>query len=304
MKNKILFAKIMRDVVHNLDANIVGNKQEFNNYLSAFIRLHEGVRNIAYDDETGEPIKKLLESGKKIKGNVTIGIGFNMDSGRREWADCFNHKISYSEIYYGKKSLTDLQIDRLFYHTLNSRIKEIENIYSANWVKLKINEQIAIIDAYFNSPKIVGKNSKFKKNIDNYISSSLKEYLLQAVSELKNNSNPHKHLGIKNRRDSEATLLDSSQAPFWSLPNEPLIPSIIRAIPEHTIIPRGINFNKIADSKYFIWRANFTDKIIDEHFDYEGKIFEKSCPPNGRMPKESSNCNCYVENLTDNILIE
>jgi GH24 family phage-related lysozyme (muramidase) len=47
------------------------------NYLKYEISIFEGIRHEAYDDTTGKAISLI---GKEVKGNITIGIGFNMNS--------------------------------------------------------------------------------------------------------------------------------------------------------------------------------------------------------------------------------
>ncbi len=120
---KFLFAETLRDSIHNLDLSTLDNQKIFSDYLRSFIRLHEGVSFEDYDDDTSKRgdkrISKILAAGKKVVGNVTIGVGFNMDAGgkkygKTEWDEAFENnvadneeKVDFDEAYEGKNKLTN-----------------------------------------------------------------------------------------------------------------------------------------------------------------------------------------------------
>ncbi len=151
---------------------------------------------------SGKPVSKILAAGMKVVGNVTIGVGFNMDAngkkgGRTEWDVAFKNnvvdnkeKVDFDEAYDGKLKLTQEQVDQLLDHSINIRVEKLEKIYEEAWPKLRANEKIAIISTYFNGGiLIVGARTNFYKNITEYAKISDKKYLLDAVTEIERTSN-------------------------------------------------------------------------------------------------------------------
>jgi GH24 family phage-related lysozyme (muramidase) len=96
--SKLLFTNIMRDSIHNLDLTNSANEEIFRKYTREIIIMVEGVRDKAYRD---------------TKGNMTIGVGFNMEGARNEWDTIFDNQVSFDDAYKGKIKLTDVQINRL-----------------------------------------------------------------------------------------------------------------------------------------------------------------------------------------------
>jgi GH24 family phage-related lysozyme (muramidase) len=79
------------------------------------IKDHEGVRNAAYDDATGKPITK--SSGKR--GNVTVGVGFNMDDQTsRELWERAEIKEDFDSVYSGSQKLSKESVDKLLQTSL------------------------------------------------------------------------------------------------------------------------------------------------------------------------------------------
>jgi len=285
---KTLFTETLRDAIHNLDLSILDNKKIFSDHVRSFIRLHEATRFEAYDDKTAKSVSKILAAGEKTKGNITVGVGFNMDAdnkkgGRKEWDAAFKDNIDkekpdFDKIYDGKLELTQTQVDQLLDHSLSVRVKELEKIYEEFWPKLRANEKITIISAYFNCPSLVARDTNFYKNIREYAKTADKKYLLEAVTEIKDNSNKDKLKGIQNRRNCEAAMLDSTEAPFYSKPNSPLLPNVpMKVIPGETIVPIGMSryFPKRTNSEYFIWRTQLDQRVRPAHLQNEGKVFRK-----------------------------
>ena len=239
-----------------MDLSISDNQEIFFDSLRSFIRLPEGERLEAYDDKTprldsegggGKPVRQILASGEKVLGNVTIGVGFNMDAGkkkggREEWDDAFGGAVDFDEVYEVKLRLTQEQADQLFNHNLNVRLDKVKNIYEESWDKLRANERIAIVSAYFNGRKLVGSSTNFYAHITAYAKTGDEKHLSTAVEEMKSRSNPDKNKGIQNRRDYDSNMLNSIEAKFYSPPSSPLIPNTkMKIIVGQTIVPIGMN---------------------------------------------------------------
>ncbi len=82
-------------------------------------------------------------------------------------------------------------------------------------------------------------------------------------------------------------MLDSTEAPFYSKPNSPLIPNnIMKIIAGKTIVPIDIGRYSPKDtaSDYFIWRTKLDGKVRSEHLKNEGKLFLKEDYNNGILP--------------------
>ena len=90
-------AEMTRDITHNLDLRDPESQKIFDEYSRRLFIALEGYYTSAYDDGRGvDPqkdsnlVKNILAAGEEIKGNITVGIGFNMDvvrkeGGRKEW---------------------------------------------------------------------------------------------------------------------------------------------------------------------------------------------------------------------------
>lgn len=162
-----------------------------------FISYYEGVKAKAYKD---------------ITGNVTIGIGFNMDRAQApiEWSKVFNTSVHFYDAYNKKIQLSARQVSQLFDYTVKLRAQELQLIYKSIWAKLAPNERLAVEDLYFNGPILVrgGKNpSKFWLYMHRYIESNSLAFLENAVEEVLYHSNPSKHSGINKRRQAQALML-------------------------------------------------------------------------------------------------
>lgn len=159
-----------------------------------FLKENEGIREYVYRDS---------------KNKKTIGIGFNMDrpEARQEWEAVFKGCPSFEETYTGLRRLNEEEIKRLFERTIQTRHQELTLLYKEVWDKLKPNEQLAIEDAYFNGPALVGKKTQFFKEIHQYGRTSDPLFLERAAHQLLYYSNPAGHAGIKNRRQIQAIML-------------------------------------------------------------------------------------------------
>jgi len=216
--NRELFAEIVRDANHNLDLNDDDNKKIFDKDLYSFISSHEGIRCEAYDDANSKPIREILANNKGIQGNESIGIGFNMKpkEAKIEWEKIFGNKYNFEDLKTGIGKITEEDQKILYEHSVKTRTKEVENLYKNVWDKLRANEKMTIMSLYFNgSSSLVGKDTKFHKNIHEYVRTSDKQYLLKAVHEVEFHSNKDNSQGIAKRRTCEAFLLNSTKSSFY-----------------------------------------------------------------------------------------
>ena len=118
-----------------------------------FIGAEEGTRIAAYDDATGKPVA----AAPAVKGNVTIGTGFNMErpDAPRIFAALFGaDHDTFTAIKSGKKNLTREQTRQLFDYTVG----ESERIVSSklSGVPLVEAQRLALVSMTFNSPSLLG----------------------------------------------------------------------------------------------------------------------------------------------------
>lgn len=201
MELKLIDIIEIRRKLYFLNLNDKYYRGKYLEYCYIFIKNNEGVASKVYKD---------------INNNNTIGIGFNMDSpnAANEWNEAFRNSNLNSNLYdnfeqvkLGMISLNNDQINQLFNHSRNTRLREIVKIYSPYWNKLSCNEQLAIEDAYFNSPKLVNSKTKFYQYIKNYADSRNFNYLKKAAEEIEFYSNPSNDRSIQKRRIIESTML-------------------------------------------------------------------------------------------------
>ncbi|GAB4162590.1 MAG: hypothetical protein Tsb006_0930 [Rickettsiaceae bacterium] len=329
---KVEVAEIIRDSTHNL---IISEANELNNeiYFSRvkyFIGLLEGSRNEAYLDGILDPDKParfisvakfysldkttqdklradcLARPGGK-KPITTVGIGANLEL--EGILDKFDTLLGtpglMDQVYLGKAELTNLQVEIIFKDCISERLVELHKIYDSDWPKLRANERIAILSLYFNYPGLVGKNTNFRKHIQNYVKTNDETYLRKAVDEVARRSNPSKDPGIQNRRYAEAELLSSYDSQTYTKANEsPDAAKLKIATIGKTVIPLSNSDLPVngTNAKYFIWRTKMDQQVRYEHVLLEGKVFRKDNPPK-YMPGTMNNCRCHAEEVPDYILI-
>lgn len=114
-----------------------------------FLSSEEGVRNFAYDDKTGQQIVP----GQSAKGNVTVGVGFNMDdpSAKQRFAAALPG-VDFDAVHNGQQQLTDPQVQRLF----DANIRDTEALINQQLAGRNIPEhqRIALVSLAFNNPSI------------------------------------------------------------------------------------------------------------------------------------------------------
>lgn len=297
----------IRNVLHNLDPTKDLHKSLYNHARYLFIKEGESSRSLAYDDATG----KTITDSTTLKGKVTIGIGFNMDAANAKlaWDQVFaGDKLDFNLARNGKISLSEDQIRKLFDYSVGIRGKEVKELYKEIFYKLRMNEQLAIEDLYFNSPKLVKKDTSFYKHMHEYYKDGKIDHLKVAVEEVRLHSNPTKNKGIQERRNRQADLLSSFDSLFYSGPFSKLLPDykdeIIEVKLHNTVLPRGVdNWPKGSDTKHYIWRTQCDEKVRASHFAMEGMIFAYDDPPVSGNPGDKHNCRCFAERLPKNIKV-
>ncbi len=299
----------IRDVLHNLDYTVPANQILYDQILKYHLIESEGYYNFAYDDKRKVGHNAISQVGK-VKGKVTIGIGFNMDaeSAKNDWKKCFGNLNDFEKVRSGAKNLTNIQVDKLYEIVLLRKRAELEDIYGEIIDKLRLNERLIIEDLHYQLPSLANRKTSLYEFMHRYYRTGDKTYLDLAVNEVRNRSNKPDENGIRSegiqkRRDKQADILDSTKAPFYSSPHSPLLPiKSIKAELGETIIPRGTeDWEKPTHSDYYIWRTQCDNKVRESHLLLEGKIFSKDFKPVLGNPGEDYKCRCTKEILPRNI---
>jgi GH24 family phage-related lysozyme (muramidase) len=174
-----------------LDAFDTPSGKRYADRRYSFLAEAEAARDRAYDDKTGKTV-----AGQPKLGNITVGIGFNMDrEGARDSFAKYLPGVSFDEVYKGKRALTQIEMRRLFDFTS----QEAENIVNTRLkgVALTEHQRLALVSMAFNSPKLIGpKLTAAMKSGDK----------AAAVREILFNSNISGNKGLANRRYKEATM--------------------------------------------------------------------------------------------------
>jgi GH24 family phage-related lysozyme (muramidase) len=178
------------DTMHNLDLTNEANLELYNQQKLKYIAMFEGRESKAYDDDYGRRDPKyadqIFAAGKQPKGNITVGYGFNMDSlgARAEWNRILKNEISFDEVRKGRAELNDDQMMRLLKHSVNIREIELRRSYKEVWNKLRANERIAVLSAYYNSPKLVNTSTRFFGHLKKYTETGDLKHQRAAIAEL------------------------------------------------------------------------------------------------------------------------
>lgn len=145
--------------------------------IENFVSEYEGFRNKAYIDSEGIP---------------TIGIGFNL---RRPDAKRIIQSLGYdyNKVIYGRKSLKDEDIRKIFKDDLKSAINNARKSVS-NFDELPSPAQKVVVDMVFN----LGPNRfrGFKKTI-----AALEDYDFRAAANEMKNSRWFKQVGNRSKRN-------------------------------------------------------------------------------------------------------
>jgi lysozyme len=118
------------------DLKLADSKEQ----LEKIIKEHEGVEHYAYPDS---------------KGNITVGVGFNMDQpGAKTVFDALG--IPFEPVHSGKAQLTSEQIDALLNHSISGAIEDLKSIFP-KFDQLSAGRQMALADMMFmGKPKFEG----------------------------------------------------------------------------------------------------------------------------------------------------
>jgi GH24 family phage-related lysozyme (muramidase) len=207
MAISLLRTEEIRDILYNLNLQD-GEHNEIYEYLSFEFISHN-------EEPGGIPALTAYDDGK---GYSTIGYGFNMDSvsARIIWEEAIGCSVSFTKAKNKEVGITKEQAFDLYLSVKMRNTRELQNIYANSWEKLKPNEKLMIQDLYFNAgSKLVGRQTRFYKNILHYSSTANPMYLQEALIEVKERSNrekitnPRLARGIQNRRNVQATMGDS-----------------------------------------------------------------------------------------------
>lgn len=164
-----------------------------------FIVGSEAVRTHAYDDRTGGRVS----SGGTVQGNVTVGIGFNMDrQGAREtWDKVFGGSISFDDVKAGRVSISKVQAETLF----NYDMRYFENVLmdAADGRTLPENEHMALLSIAYNAPSRIDDMRSAIANGDH-------AQIVHAMLYESFNPNHPQRLALASRRYKEALLYAGS----------------------------------------------------------------------------------------------
>ncbi len=156
-----------------------------------FLKDHEDSRKVAYDDATGLPV-----TFTPPRGNVTVGVGFNMDAvGAR---DLFARALpgrKFDDVRQGKASLNEEEQRRLFELT-SADAEDIVN-RRLKGVILTEHQRLALVSLAFNLPSLIGPN------LIMFVSEGR---LDEARDEILFHSNKRKSAGLASRRFKEAAM--------------------------------------------------------------------------------------------------
>lgn len=196
--------KEIREIIYDLNLNNLMDRRVYDPLTFEFISQNEA--------SGGVPILQVYDDGK---GYATIGYGFNMDTAgsRTVWSEALGQKIPFDRTKRGEIGITIEQAFMLYSRSRMINLKELNGIYGSAWKLLRANEKLMIEDLYFNAGnKLVGRQTRFYKNIINYTETSNIGHLKEAIVEVRERSNlerisnPALALGIQNRRNVQAAM--------------------------------------------------------------------------------------------------
>ena len=304
LKEKELEA--LRDQVHNLDLSDPADRARYEYWRQVYFAAAEKSKDWAYDDRG----KSEVREGKPIKGKITVGIGFNMDRGKKardEWDEAFKNEErppDFDAVKAGKRRITHAQIKLLFDNAVEKRERGLRELYGSRWGKLRPNERLAIVSAYYTGSKTVDCNSKFYGHIRKYYETGDERYLNYAIVEIEKHSNPQRNTkigaGIDNRRRAEGLLLRSMECPLYSKPGEPVCPKRPLTVKEgETVLPRAVDTwqrpSSAQDEEYYIWRTKGDERVRPLCRSHANRVFSWTNPMIVFKPGEATYCRCTAE---------
>lgn len=181
--------------------NIDEASTEFSKGVIKLLRESEGERLHRYDDATG----KSLPPGQKAKGNVTIGIGFNMDRNGAEgdWNRAFagqDPAPDFDRCYKGEENITSDQAYALKLQDLQDRLPRLRDRIGKETFNTMLTQQRgALLSVFFNGESLIGPR------MSDCISSGGTGAVVEEIISGCNDGVP----GLHNRRLLEAALYAS-----------------------------------------------------------------------------------------------
>jgi GH24 family phage-related lysozyme (muramidase) len=172
-----------------------------------FLSREEGVREIAYDDATGKPVKVAK------KGNATIGVGFNLE---RKDAPQVMEKVlgvnqqRFQAIKNGEAGLTPVEIRKLF--EFSAAEAEAHVGRTLKGIPMREHQRLALVSLAFNAKELIGP--KLRTALESMDPRA-------AINEILHNSGATKNPRLRSRRYREAHLF----AGYASNPKQLGIPS-------------------------------------------------------------------------------
>lgn len=156
---RITGAALARRTLMNGPGGLDGTSTHPDNTYGArryrFLLESEGIRNQAYDDKTGKP----LRPGVAKQGLATIGVGFNMD---RPGAFAIYRQASglgkteFEQVRKGARKIPNDVIRKIF----DLNVRDAESVVSSRFrgVNLTEHQRLALVSLAFNSPSLFGPN--------------------------------------------------------------------------------------------------------------------------------------------------
>lgn len=283
----------IRDELHNLDIDHFADREIYYDKLYYIIASGEGFSSSAYRDS---------------HGLLTIGYGFNMDRGgasRNEWNEIFGGSISFDDAKSGKIDITEEQGRMLKRYGVAKREQELARIYAPYWHEMRLNERAILTDLYYQAPSLANEKTRISNHIEEYYRTGVEDYLQLAVTEVElyssHSTDPATRIGLQNRNNIRAIILDSRKSPLYSNPKDELIPEDqkIEIILGKTVISREVSdrFPKSNNhGDYYIWRTKMDGKVRTAHQELEGKVFKYE-DKNMKHPQEDYGCRCEDHRL-------
>jgi hypothetical protein len=196
MVASLKYAKDLRDRLHNLDPSDPEHQRIYEDTLEKITLANE----THVDEKTGKAkINNEVYPDNANPPRKTIGIGFNMDRGKKEeskkteesqkeWKAAFGDAVSFWNAYNGKIKITDEQAWHLFRTGIKIRRAELIDCFKEeNWKRLKGNERAALEDAYYNGPGLLTiihkkqrKPNKCLTAMQNYVQTGDVKYIHEA----------------------------------------------------------------------------------------------------------------------------
>lgn len=203
-----LYEKLIYLLDIRLDNDNIKSQYDFYDCSKNLMIHFEGIRKKIYDDKTGKNTHLLL------KGNPTIGIGFNLNVYRKYLDKILNKKGIAALILKGQYTLSDDEVNLLYTFSFRDHISLLKLHYGNHIFKLSAPTILVLFSLSFNcGKKLIGKSTMIYNIINQYFNKHfncvvLYEKIIAIL--LKNSTYYSKNLrGLERRRIMEAAILAS-----------------------------------------------------------------------------------------------